>query len=268
MSSVLPEERVNAWKPSVPGITEVFHARFREHAYPPHVHDTWTLFLVDGGAIRYDLDRHHLGARGPVVSILPPYVVHDGRPADGRGYHKRVLYLATSVLSERLAGRAVDQPSFDDLPLRRTIDRLHELLRHPDDAFEAEGLLAVVAARVQEHLTGLEEPPEPVEPSVAQELRAYLEEHAFERVTLRAAGAHLGASSAHLVRSFTRTFGIAPHAYLVSRRVEAARPRLLDGEPIARVAADLGFFDQAHLTRHFRRHVGTTPGRYASCSAD
>jgi AraC-like DNA-binding protein len=29
------------------------------------------------------------------------------------------------------------------------------------------------------------------------------------------------------------------------------------------VAADVGFHDQAHLTRHFRHHVGTTPARYA-----
>jgi AraC-like DNA-binding protein len=32
--------------------------------------------------------------------------------------------------------------------------------------------------------------------------------------------------------------------------------------PMARVAADVGFHDQAHLTRHFKRHVGTTSGRY------
>ena len=43
--------------------------------------------------------------------------------------------------------------------------------------------------------------------------------------------------------------------------------RLLDGEPVAQVAAGVGFHDQAHLTRHFRRHVGTTPARYAAASA-
>ena len=48
---------VRAWKPPSPGIREVFHARFTEHAYPPHTHDDWTLFIVDDGAIRYDLDR-------------------------------------------------------------------------------------------------------------------------------------------------------------------------------------------------------------------
>ena len=45
-----------------------------------------------------------------------------------------------------------------------------------------------------------------------------------------------------------------------------ARGRLLDGEPVARAAAGVGFHDQAHFTRHFKRHVGTTPASYASAT--
>jgi AraC-like DNA-binding protein len=66
------------------------------------------------------------------------------------------------------------------------------------------------------------------------------------------------------VRSFGREFGLPPHRYLVGRRVEAARRRLLDGEPIASVAAAVGFHDQPHLHQHFTRLVGTTPRRFAA----
>jgi hypothetical protein len=58
-------EWVRAWKPAVPGIHEVFHARFVDHAYPPHTHDAWTVFIVDEGAIRYDIERRHRGAAEP-----------------------------------------------------------------------------------------------------------------------------------------------------------------------------------------------------------
>ncbi len=80
--------------------------------------------------------------------------------------------------------------------------------------------------------------------------------------TLAAMARTLGASPTHLVRAFTRTFGVPPHAYLVGRRVDAARRLILDGVPAADVAAATGFHDQPHLTRHFRRYVGTTPGRF------
>jgi AraC-like DNA-binding protein len=247
----------------VPGVSEVLHAEFQEHAYPPHTHDTWTVFLVDDGQIRYDLDRHHRGAGRSTVGVLPPHVVHDGRPATRRGYRKRVLYLETSLLSEGLIGCAVDRPCIEDVRLRRRLDVLHERLSHPDEAFEAESLLAFVVERLRAHLHGHTDEEDPGRVSeLAERLRELLDAHELEVITLAAAGNLLGASPAHLVRCFSRTFGIAPHAYVLGRRIEAARQRLLDGEPIARVAAGVGFCDQAHFTRHFKRHVGTTPGRY------
>ena len=102
------------------------------------------------------------------------------------------------------------------------------------------------------------------ERELAADLRDLLDARLYEGMTLAEAGRILHVSPAHLVRCFTRTFGIPPHRYVIGRRIEAARRRLLEGEPIARVATGVGFHDQAHLTRHFKRHVGTTPARFAS----
>ena len=89
---------LRAWAPAVPGIAEVFHARFTDHAYPVHAHDTWTLLVVDQGAIRYDLHRHEHGALRRAVTLLPPHVAHTGRSATAHGFRKRVLYLDIDVL--------------------------------------------------------------------------------------------------------------------------------------------------------------------------
>ncbi|MER6877940.1 helix-turn-helix domain-containing protein, partial [Amycolatopsis sp. NPDC000673] len=60
-----------------------------------------------------------------------------------------------------------------------------------------------------------------------------------------------------------RRFGLPPHRYVTGRRVDHARRLLLDGTPPAAVATTAGFTDQAHLTRHFRHYLGTTPARFA-----
>jgi AraC-like DNA-binding protein len=260
----LPREWVRAWRPAVAGIREVFHARFVDHAYPRHTHDAWTVFVVDEGAIRYDLEHRHRGAAGARVTLLPPHVVHDGRPATGDGFRKRVLYVDTDVLDERLVGPAVDEPDVHDPVLVRQLGALHRALADPAAAFEAEERFAVVASRLRRHLDHRADTGMPRHgPAVASGLRDLLDEHRFESFTLAEASRTLHVSPAQLVRAFTGAFGIAPHRYVLARRIDAARRALLDGEPAADVAARLGFYDQAHLTRHFRRHVGTTPARFA-----
>jgi transcriptional regulator GlxA family with amidase domain len=58
-------------------------------------------------------------------------------------------------------------------------------------------------------------------------------------------------------------FGLPPHRYLTGRRVDTARRLVLEGTPLVEVATAAGFHDQAHLSRHFVRLLGTTPGRFA-----
>jgi AraC-like DNA-binding protein len=73
----------------------------------------------------------------------------------------------------------------------------------------------------------------------------------------------LDRSVPHLVRSFTRQFGLSPHAYLTGRRIDTARHLMLHGARPADVATMVGFYDQAHFTRNFKRHTATTPASYA-----
>jgi AraC-like DNA-binding protein len=264
MESPVSGVSTRAWKPPVPGIREVLHARFTDHVYPPHTHDAWTLFIVDDGAIRYDLDRHARGAEPAMVTILPPHVVHDGRSATSTGYRKRVLYLETSVFGEHLIGPAVDCPVIPGRSLRREISALHGALGCIDDALEAETRLAFVAERIRTSLGEHGQEPSPRRgQDLAEHLRAFLDDHVYERVTMSAAAAQLGTGPTQLARAFANAFGIAPHAYVMGRRLDAARDRILSGQPLAEVAVDLGFFDQAHLTRRFREFLGATPGRFA-----
>ncbi|HEY0811826.1 MAG TPA: AraC family transcriptional regulator [Pseudonocardia sp.] len=250
--------RVRAWAPGVPGIVEALHAAFTDHAYPEHTHDAWTLLLVEEGAVRYDLDRHEHGALRPAVTLLPPHVAHTGRPATPAGFRKRVLYLDTHVLDEGLTAASVARPSVPDDLLRVRVAQLHACL---EDQFAAESRLALVGDRLRAHLGGAD--PAPAPDRLAVDLRDLLDTHLVEGLTLRAAAGVLHAHPAQLVRRFTAAFGLPPHRYLTGRRVEAARGRLLAGQPIADVAAAVGFHDQAHLHRHFARLVGTTPARFA-----
>lgn len=257
---------MRAWHPAVPGVEEVFHARFTDHAYPVHAHDTWTLLVVDQGAIRYDLHRREHGAVPAAVTLLPPHVAHTGRAGTAHGFRKRVLYLTVDVLDVGLVGPAVSSPALPDALLRTRVDQLHRVLADPGAELEAESRLVLIGERLREHLRSGTDRRAGAPSRLATELRDLLDARLADGMTLREAGQQLGAHPAHLVRSFTGMYGLPPHRYLTGRRVESARRRLLTGEPIAAVAVEVGFHDQAHLTRHFRRLVGTTPAAFAATS--
>jgi AraC family transcriptional regulator len=96
--------------------------------------------------------------------------------------------------------------------------------------------------------------------------------HRVERVVRARLGTDLslddlagavGLSKYHFSRRFKRRTGQSPYQFVIYERVRAARRRLRKTtQPLAQIALAVGFSSQSHLTRTFRRHVGTTPGRY------
>lgn len=74
---------------------------------------------------------------------------------------------------------------------------------------------------------------------------------------------HTGTSRFSALRAFKRCFGLPPHTFQLQMRVDQAQVGLRAGHSPAQVAVDCGFFDQSHLTRHFKKILGTTPAQYA-----
>jgi AraC-like DNA-binding protein/transcriptional regulator with XRE-family HTH domain len=96
-----------------------------------------------------------------------------------------------------------------------------------------------------------------------QRARAYLDEQYDRDVPLDELAAFAGTSRFALLRWFSTEVGLPPHSYQLQVRVERARRLLAQGLPGAEVAAAVGFGDQSHLIRQFRRHEGVTPGEFA-----
>jgi AraC-like DNA-binding protein len=72
----------------------------------------------------------------------------------------------------------------------------------------------------------------------------------------------VGRSRFAVHRAFRGVYDMAPSDYQRQVRLRRARSQLTDGLPIAEVAAAVGFADQAHLTRWFKRYYGVTPGEF------
>lgn len=106
--------------------------------------------------------------------------------------------------------------------------------------------------------------PEPPSPGRSVDvIRDYLEAHLADRVTLADLARATGLTAYAVLRGFRRATGIPPHRYLTQLRIRKAGELLRAGHSPVMVAGAVGFADQSHLHRHFRRLVGVTPGTYS-----
>lgn len=93
---------------------------------------------------------------------------------------------------------------------------------------------------------------------------AYIQNNFSRDVGLTDIAAAAYLSPFHLTRLFKRATGLAPYQYLIQLRVSSARALLVAGagrHSLAEIASAVGFSDQSHLTRHFKRLLGVTPGQ-------
>jgi AraC family transcriptional regulator len=94
-------------------------------------------------------------------------------------------------------------------------------------------------------------------------VRDYMEHHLGEAISLEDLARVAGVSRFHFARQFRARTGESPMGYLLRTRVERAKTLLLDSRArVVDVSAELGFADQSHFTRTFRRLVGMPPSVY------
>src|SRR6202047_3548735 len=97
----------------------------------------------------------------------------------------------------------------------------------------------------------------------ARKVLHYIDRHITSRVLVADLCALVWRSEAHFSRSFRRTFGHSPHAFVVRRRVELAAQYMLQTDaPLSDIALRCGFVDQAHLCNHFRKVTEVTPAAW------
>lgn len=242
-------------------------ASFRTHHFVPHAHSEYAIAAIDRGveAVRYRGADERAGV-GDLL-LLDAEVIHAGRPAVPQGWDYRVFYVPPELLAE-IAGRRPAFPAATprDPELAARLIRVHRLLGEPSTSplqacEELHQVLTQVVARHAER-----EPPQPPKstwPTAVRRIQDYLAADIRRTPSLAELAEAAGMSRFKLLRAFRAVTGVTPHGYLLALRLRHAQQLLTAGHSVARAAADSGFYDQAHLHRHFRRTFGAPPGRFA-----
>jgi AraC-like DNA-binding protein len=156
-------------------------------------------------------------------------------------------------------------PMTDELSGR--LSKVFQMLRPGSTALELESsFVEFVAGMVGELVDeGFRALPSRAESDwgAAERVREFLHQDTSTTIDLTSLAKQAGMSRFQALRAFKRRYGLPPHTYQLRVRLGLAQRSLRDGVQPAHVAAEYGFVDQSHLTRHFKRLVGVTPAQYA-----
>ncbi|NVI90207.1 AraC family transcriptional regulator [Actinomadura sp. BRA 177] len=260
---------------------DLLTARIGRRHYAPHTHDEYAIGVtVDGlETMRYRGEKIY-SAAGSVV-VVEPGEAHTGGPARPEGFAYLCLYPGAELLGAAMTaepGPVPAEPHFrepiiDDVRLGQELRLAHRALRLGDDPLEGESrLLGVLGALVRRHaMDGPRTLPQRGRSDsgrVARQVAARLSDELTAPPTLAEMAADLDLSRYQLLRAFRDAMGMPPYAWLAQHRVTRARALLDLGHRPAEAATLVGFADQAHLTRWFRRVLGVTPGAYRNSVQD
>lgn len=252
---------------------ETLRAHFEGHAYDPHWHDVYLVGVTEVGLQQFRCrGQRNLSTPGQAF-LLAPGEIHDGDAPQAGGFTYRTLYIEPAWFEHgwhRLVddAPALGEPVFDatlasDARLVAAIHGAIHALHHGARRMTRQAALDALLLALRRHANWrTADAPAVDSPALALAARDYLHAHVTDDIGLDDLAVALGVSRFRVSRVFKAAFGMPPHAYLIQLRIVQARRRLMAGEAPAETAAALGFADQSHLGRWFRRAYRLSPAAY------
>ena len=246
-------------------------ARFGGHAYDLHRHETYAIGLTLWGAQSF----HYRGAlqtsRGGQVMIIHPDESHDGHAGVDQGFAYRMLYVDPATIGIALDGASppfVPAVVSEDPVLIGLLSEAFADFPKPLEPLAVDAVVERLADRLAtrgDDATRIRRPAPTARRAVAR-AREFLAAEAHRAVASEELERITGLDRFALARHFRLASGTSPHRFQVGRRLARARALIASGTPLSETAAETGFADQSHLTRHFVARFGLTPGRWAALS--
>jgi AraC-like DNA-binding protein len=248
---------------------ERMEASFAEGGFAPHRHDRYAIGITLSGvqSFRYR-GSQHAGLPGE-GHILHPDELHDGVSGNEEGLRDRILYIDPALIQQAARSRTlpfVAEPVVTREAVDRTLLSSLRDLSEPLTELQGVELITAIADTLEKNSSlrsGREGAPAVEAVSLVRELiidDPVMLHPAAELETIS------GLTRWEVARQFRAAFGTSPTQFRTMRQLDLARGLLRNGVAPATVATEVGFADQSHLSRMFRRAYGITPAAWASAT--
>lgn len=251
------------------GGIDLMSARFVRHSFAPHSHDELMIGVMHAGVKSFRCGSARAYAAPGDLVVVNPGEMHTGERERGRELAYAALYVPASALASMLArprcdGSVVSKSVIGDPDLWHWFDQAQGLaLAGHNTAGAEEAMICGISLLFERYGSDRLTHVDASCPKAVDRAIEFLQARACEDISLEDASRASGVGLFHLIRLFQKHLGLTPYSYLTQVRIAKSRQLLRLGEPVAQVALDVGFADQAHFTKRFKQFTGTTPALYA-----
>lgn len=243
----------------------------RKVCYSRHSHEVFSIGAITAGQSTYLHEKTTQTIATGTVVVMNPGEVHACNPIDDQPWSYLMLYVNAQWLGALQRDCGVNNGGvFRGYPATHSRDPLlfdgllalyRQLVDSQLDTLAKQEAAVGFFSLVEQRLGGSGLTPRPANPKVERAAR-YIDAHYLQPIRLEDLCAVANLSEAYLIRAFEQHYHMTPHAWLVNRRIQHGQAQLRSGEPIADIAQQSGFADQAHFQRAFKKHLAVTPGQY------
>lgn len=249
--------------PQSPKIARI-EAFFSGHGFDPHRHDTYAIGRTLTGVQSF---RYRGEGRNSVpgeVLVLHPDEEHDGHSGSSTGFRYRMLYITPELVQQVLQGKPLPflkggisrdpRLSIAVETLLNGMDDELEQLEEDDNIFTMVATLQLVCGGKVAHATG--------DYAAAKRAREYIDGNLEQAIGMDDLAKHAMRDRWSLSKDFRFFFGTSPHRYMTMRRLDNVKTAVFAGRALADASIEAGFFDQSHMSRHFKKTFGISPSRW------
>lgn len=256
----------------IPDLT-LLQAAMSDFSYDRHAHEEYCFGVtLTGRQDFFGLGTYHRSPPGNVIQFNPGDV-HDGHSGGDEPLQYVMLYIQPDQMEPLFADaagtasasgfRVGDTLQPDAMMRQNILDLVRQISLNIGSRIEQEYALYRIAARALQ-LEGRFDPNNVTRhvDRLLLQARDFIHTHVGQDLSLEDISQAANLSKYHFLRLFRRQFGITPHQYVLSCRINAARRELDIGAPVNDVVYRYGFSDLSHFNRRFKRIYGMTPKQY------
>lgn len=251
---------------------EIVNAAYKAQAFSKHVHEAYTIGVIEQGAQRfYRSGDVHIAETDSII-LVNADDVHTGESASSNGWKYRAMYPKPEDF-ENISNDLYDRNSFapyfsasviKDPILVQQLRLLFLQVGSNASKLLTETIMYSLMLRLTLKHSTQRSLPTDISGSKNKLVlvKEFLDTYPEEDISLSQLALIAGTSQYHFIRQFKKMYELAPHSYQIQARLKKAKSLLKLGTKASVVATDCGFHDQSHFNRHFKRALGTTPSKY------